>query len=204
MSSPCTGLLVLSLGGGTAAAAASSGPVLARVLSSLTLSTGDLLCLGGAVTWSFLIFRLGRIAGSFPEVSLQAVKTAMLAVLYGGWFAAAAAVAFASGGADAVAALWPGWRSTTAWLLLFYSALAPGAVADVLQQVGQKAVSAAEANVILCAEPVFTAVCARIFLGEVTSAKDKVGGGLILLAALIASGTFTTARKGGGDAKEGA
>jgi len=187
-----TGLLVLSFGGDAGGAAAASGSLLKTVLSSLHLSGGDLLCLGGAVSWSFLIFRLGRIAGSFPEVPLQGTKTAFLALLYGSWFATSATMAYSTGGSAAVAALWPGWRSTTAWLLLFYTAIGPGAIADVLQQVGQSAVSAAEANVILCAEPVFTAICSRIFLGEVTTPKDKLGGGLILLAALIASGTFSS------------
>ena len=66
--------------------------------------------------------------------------------------------------------MWAGWRNPLAWLLLLYSAVGPGAIADVLQNVGQTSVTAAEANVILCAEPVFTALCSRVFLGELTTA----------------------------------
>ena len=65
-----------------------------------------------------------------------------------------------------------------------------------LNQVGQTAVGAAEANVILCAEPLFTAFTARILLGELTGAREKVGGSLILAAALIASGSFKPNKKG--------
>jgi drug/metabolite transporter (DMT)-like permease len=83
-----------------------------------------------------------------------------------------------------------GWQPTnwtTAGALLLYSALGPRTVADVLQQKGQKEVSASEANVILSLEPVFTAVCARLLMGETTSLVETIGGGLILLAALIAT-----------------
>ena len=82
---------------------------------------------------------------------------------------------------------WLGWQNLTAWALLLYSALGPGTVADVLQQQGQKEVSASEANVILSLEPVFAALCAQVLMGETTSLVETIGGGLILLAALIAT-----------------
>jgi drug/metabolite transporter (DMT)-like permease len=64
---------------------------------------------------------------------------------------------------------------------------APGTLADILQQNAQKYVSASETNVILSLEPVFTALCAWLMLGEVTSMQENLGGGLILIAALIAT-----------------
>jgi drug/metabolite transporter (DMT)-like permease len=94
-----------------------------------------------------------------------------LAILYTGWALATAVAAFAggaamTGGVDAAASaaagwaavreLWPGWRSGSAWAVLAFSAVGPGAVADLLQQVGQTAVGAAEANVILTSESLFT------------------------------------------------
>jgi len=106
------------------------------------------------------------------QIPLQAGKTAILAILYSGWALAAAFAAFAGGAATSNAAgaaasgaaagwaavgnLWPGWRSGSAWALLAFSAVGPGAVADLLQQVGQTAVGAAEANVILTSESLFT------------------------------------------------
>jgi len=105
------------------------------------------------------------------QIPLQAGKTAILAILYSGWALASAVAAFAGGAATnsaagtaasaaagwaAVGNLWPGWRSGSAWALLAFSAVGPGAVADLLQQVGQTAVGAAEANVILTSESLFT------------------------------------------------
>merc|ERR1719171_3380999 len=101
----------------------------------------------------------------FPEVPLQAAKSLLLAALYGCWCAASATSAFLTGGWTAVSSLWEGWRSLLAWSLLVYSAIGPGFLADILQQKGQSAVSASEANIILCAEPIFTLVLAQIFLG---------------------------------------
>jgi len=83
--------------------------------------------------------------------------------------------------------LWVGWQNPLAWAFLLYSALGPGTVADILQTQGQKSVSATEANILLSLEPVFTALCAFLVLGETTSVMENIGGGLILMAALIAT-----------------
>jgi drug/metabolite transporter (DMT)-like permease len=82
---------------------------------------------------------------------------------------------------------WIGWTNLTAWALLFYSALGPGTVADVLQQQGQSRVTATVANIILSLEPVFTALFGRILLGELTTGVEKMGGCLILTAAVVAT-----------------
>jgi drug/metabolite transporter (DMT)-like permease len=107
--------------------------------------------------------------------------------MYSVWLVVSAFFAFQNSGWDAVNALWLGWQNIFAWALLAYSAVGPGALADVLQQQGQKKVSASEANVILCSEPIFTALLAFLVSGEVTSPTETAGGGLILLAASLAS-----------------
>eukprot|EP00980_Cylindrotheca_fusiformis_P024158 scaffold11571_cov122-Cylindrotheca_fusiformis.AAC.21 len=172
--------------------------------SMLAFSTGDLLVMGGALSWSLYLFRLSKIGSKFDEIRLQAMKTNALAVLYSLWLGL-------SVWQNPGTASW-GWiTSITAWLALFYSAAAPGTMADILQQQGQKDVSASEgmlspvarwlliglylnlfsspfsANVILSMEPVFAALCARLLLGETTSLEESLGGGLILVAALIAT-----------------
>jgi drug/metabolite transporter (DMT)-like permease len=146
---------------------------------ALAFSTGDWLVLGGALSWSFYLFRLSKIGSKFNEINLQAIKSTIVAVLYSVWFGYS---------------LWKnpamsfGWVThLAAWGALFYSAFGPGTVADVLQQKGQKDVSASEANVILSMEPVFAALCAWLLLGEVTSLQETLGGGLILVAALVAT-----------------
>ena len=149
----------------------------------------------GALSWSAYIFRTSKLANSYSELNLQFAKTALLALMYGGWFLTVAASTLASastpfpspGWAEALAPLWSGWKSPVVWALLAYSAVGPGAVADLLQQRGQRETSASESNVILCMESVFAAACAFVLLGEVSSMKEMTGGLLIVAAAVLAS-----------------
>lgn len=174
-----SGLVMLS---GAVGGAATTGAA-----AAFAFSTGDVLVLGGALAWSMYLFRIASVGKRYAEIPLQSIKTTLLAMLYSVWFGFSALQLVFTKGAT-IAALWPGWKNMTAWALLLYSAVGPGAVADVLQQQGQKEVSASEANVILSSEPVFTAICARLILGEITSATENIGGGLIVLGALLASG----------------
>lgn len=189
------GLFLISTSGGGTAATLSS--------STAFFNRGDVMILLGAMSWSTYIFRTSRLAGSYPELDLQFAKTALLAVMYGIWFALDASSTLAAAGivastsssvlpfggwADALTPLWSGWNSSSlVWLLLIYSAIGPGAIADLLQQRGQRETSASESNVILCMESVFAAVCAFTFLGEVSSIREIAGGGLIVIAAILAS-----------------
>ncbi|KAL3816147.1 hypothetical protein ACHAXA_001634 [Cyclostephanos tholiformis] len=187
------GLFLISTSAGGSTAAMTS--------TAFFFDRGDLMILLGALSWSTYIFRTSRLAGSYPELDLQFAKTALLAVMYGAWFAldaastlAAAGVIVASspsspdGWAETLTPLWSGWNSSLlVWMLLIYSAIGPGAIADLLQQRGQRETSASESNVILCMESVFAAVCAYAFLGEVSSIREIAGGGLIVIAAILAS-----------------
>lgn len=179
------GLALLSTDGGDSVSASADG--IAAGFSGLSFSGGDLLVLGGAVCWSIYIVRTATIGDRYPEVSLQAVKTVALAIMYTSWLAFSAITCFNTGGWEAVAGLWLGWQNLAAWALLLYSAIGPGALADVLQQNGQKEVSASEANVILCSEPIFTAILAFLIAGETTTATENAGGALVVLAAVLSS-----------------
>jgi len=192
------GLALLSTDSGDSVAASADG--IASGFSGLSFSGGDLLVLGGAVCWSIYIVRTAAIGDRYPEVSLQAVKTVVLAMMYTSWLVVSAITCFNAGGWEAVAGLWLGWQNLGAWALLLYSAIGPGALADVLQQNGQKEVSASEANVILCSEPVFTAILAFLIAGETTSATENAGGALVVLAAVLASISTTTSGGNDGDA----
>jgi drug/metabolite transporter (DMT)-like permease len=183
------GLTVLS-SVGTATAAAAAGPLSSAAIS---FATGDWFVLGGALSWSMYLFRLSKIAPKYDEINLQFVKTGLLAVLYIIWWVAVTVVAVGGGGGGG-SSIFPLVKESFGWLLngfafivLIYSAVGPGTVADVLQQQGQKQVSASEANVILSLEPVFTALCAWAVLGELTSTQEAIGGAIILGAALLAT-----------------
>ena len=144
------------------------------------ISLGDVIVLLGALCWSLYIFRLSCVGDRYDEIQLQAIKTYLLAWLYTGWFLIAAYYSEAS--------LWSGWnKSLIAWIYIFYSALGPGTIADIIQQKAQVVIAASEANIVLSMEPVFTAILGRIILHEITSWQEKLGGTLIICAALIAT-----------------
>lgn len=130
------------------------------------------------------LFRLSRIGQKFDEVNLQFAKTALLAILYTIWMVFELVL---SPSLLPVSSPFAWLLSGSALTVLMYSALGPGTIADVSQQQGQKYVSASEANVILSMEPVFAALTAWLVLGEVTTVQELIGGGIILLAALIAT-----------------
>ena len=165
------------------------------VIDSAMSNQGDILVLLGALSWSTYIYRTSKLANSYKELDLQFTKSAMLAVMYGGWFITTAMSALSSAGTsffqagwiEALTPLWSGWNSVIVWVLLIYSAVGPGVVADVLQQKGQQETSASESNIILTMESVFAAVCAFALLGEVSSMQEIFGGMLIVVAAILAS-----------------
>jgi drug/metabolite transporter (DMT)-like permease len=147
----------------------------------IAFSFGDALVLAGALCWSLYLFRLSAVGDSYDPVQLQGSKTFFLAILYSCWWLGAAS--------QSEEGLWLGWTNWVAWALIFYSALGPGTVADVIQQKGQATVSASVANIVLSMEPLFTAILGRVLLGELTSWQEKLGGGMIILASLVATRT---------------
>lgn len=143
--------------GGHAAAAAAS--------AARGLNVGDMLALGGAATYSLYIFRLSELGARGLSTDLtQAVKTMVLAVLYLLWASTDAFGALSKG--LALRTLWPGCASALAWGVLLYSAVVPGAIADVAQGRGQSKLGATESQVLLSAEPLWTATISMLILGE--------------------------------------
>ena len=143
------------------------------------LSIGDLFCIGGAFCWSYYIYRMSEWGDFFDEMETQFWKNIFLASMYTSWLAIAAIMSPTS--------LWPGIGDWVSWLTLFYSALFPCTIADILQQKAQAVVPAAESNVIMSLEPVFTAILGLILLREGLAWQEIVGGGIIILASVIAS-----------------
>ncbi|KAL7498187.1 hypothetical protein ACHAWT_006081 [Skeletonema menzelii] len=155
------------------------------VATTSVFNQGDVMILLGALSWSTYILRTSQIANKYSELDLQFTKTAFLAGMYGLWFLSEALSTLNSGGT--LLQLWSGFQSIPAWILLAYSAVGPGAIADLLQQQGQKEVTASESNIILCTESIFAAVCAFTLLGEVSSIQEVIGGLFIVVSAILAS-----------------
>jgi drug/metabolite transporter (DMT)-like permease len=160
-----------------------------------TLGFGDILTLCGAISWSTYIYRLSAVGNRYDNVQLQAWKNVLLATLYSFWcliqwiwLQQQQQQQYPYDNHPGQQSQWVGWQHAgMAWVLLFYSALGPGCIADVLQQQGQSTVTATVANILLSLEPVFTAIFGRFLLGELTSGLEKMGGCLIMIAAIVAT-----------------
>jgi drug/metabolite transporter (DMT)-like permease len=148
-------------------------------LLSIQFTTGDFCCLGAAVCWSYYIYRMSAWGEYFDETITQFCKNILLASMYTTWMITAMMVNEQS--------LWEGWKDPISWVMLFYSALGPCTIADMVQQKAQSSVPAAESNVILSMEPVFTAILGMMLLGEMLSWNEVIGGSLIVLASALAS-----------------
>ena len=168
----------------TAAAAASS------------FGGGDVLILIGTLCWSLYMSRLSHVGNRYEGIKLQGLKTILLSTMYSIWYGGTLLVGSAASAATTAAAATAktGFLSALLaispmiWILLFYTALGPGTVAAIAQHRGQSKVStASEANVILSMESVFAALTGLVVLGEVPTPPEAVGGGMILLAAIIAT-----------------
>ena len=170
------GLGVLTMGAGAGATTS---------MLSLSFSQGDLFVMGGALSWSMYLFRISSLGQHHPDLILQGVKTFLMAIFYSIWWMASSAAT-----AGAAGFVIPSWMASgpLVWIALLYSAVGPGTIADVLQQKGQTSgVSPSEANILLSAEPVFATIFAMLLLGESSSLLELTGGGLIGLAAVVAS-----------------
>ncbi len=153
---------------------------------SLALSWGDWCCLLAALCWSLYIYRLSAWGEYFDETMTQFVKNIVLASMYTIWMLLSLASRQYSDSNEG--SLWNGWGTDPiAWLILFYSALGPCTLADVFQQKAQSSVPAAETNVILSLEPVFTTLLGLLLLGEIPSLQEVCGGLLIMIASFIVS-----------------
>ena len=173
-----------------------------RYTPSLKFSWGDWCCLLAALCWSLYIYRLSAWGEFFDETITQFAKNIVLAILYTLWMIVSFASRYyynynyqenendyqSTTDESASWSLWKGWRNDPiAWWILFYSALGPCTLADIFQQKAQSTVPAAETNVILSLEPVFTTLLGFLLLGETPSLQELCGGLLIMIASVVAS-----------------
>jgi len=182
--------------------------VVVSITLTLLLSSGDLFCIGGALSWSIYLFRISILGPKHPnEIQLQGLKTGLVAVFYSIWWfissvmntGVGTGVGGITGIGGTISSLFsslPSWMTSSyiVWIALFFSAIGPGTIADIVQQKAQKVVSASEANVILSGEPVFATLFAVYLFGEKTSILELIGGSLILCAALIATTTTSSSK----------
>jgi drug/metabolite transporter (DMT)-like permease len=172
--------------------------MLAPGLDPVQLATSKTMTLAAASLLWLLTFGPGGDVAAEAAGSAEAATDAAAAASASG--AAAVAAAASAGGqlldqaSAAVQAAWASWQLPPAFdhgqgkLLLFYSALGPGALATVLQTKGQGTVAAAQAQVFYSLTPVWAALLAKTCLqGEEMGPLAWLGGCVIIAASIGAA-----------------
>lgn len=174
--------------------------MLAPGLDPVQLATSKTLTLAAASLVWLLAFGPGPEAAAEGGPAAAATSAA----------ASTGAVAAAAGGvleqaAAAVQSAWSSWQLPPAFetgngkLLLFYSALGPGALATVLQTKGQGSVGAAQAQVFYSLTPIWAALLATLCLqGEEMGPLAWLGGCIIIAASIGAAISGSTGSGSGG------
>lgn len=135
------------------------------------LVVGDLWALGCAVTYAGFIIALERTASRHDALRFTLAQLLAVTALAWGWAMLAAP-----------GSLWP---PAAAWGPLLYLGVAATAVTTLLQTVGQRRVSAAEASLIYALEPVAAALFSFLLIGERIGVRGAVGGLLVVVATLL-------------------
>ncbi|ETJ05705.1 MAG: DMT family transporter [Actinomyces urogenitalis] len=140
-------------------------------LSGLSVGLGEAILVLGAVGYSFHVALLGRWSAGRDPLVLAAIQMITLGVVH---------VLVALPGGIAMPA------SPADWARVLYLALAVGLIALVGQCWAQARMDAARAAVIMAMEPVFSALFAVAFGGELLTWRIIVGGSLIFAGSVVA------------------
>ena len=145
---------------------------------------GDALVVMSALVWGLYLVRTAGLPPTADPQMVQAVKYVVSLVLYIVW----ALLLHEAGDETSLLQGWGEWRS---WALAIYSALIPGALADVLQQIAQSEVRASEASLLLASEPLWaTLLAAPVGQDFGLGLSVALGGAAIFLAIAISSGSL--------------
>lgn len=148
------------------------GLYLLCITDGFSVQLGDGLVMLCAVGYSFQILLIDYYAER-----VDVLKLSFLQFILAGIFSILPAVLFEVIEMDAILAC---------AIPILYTAIMEVTIAFTLQIVGQKYTPPAIATVIICLESVFAALSGALFLGEVMSARELVGTGLMFAAFIIA------------------
>ena len=151
---------------------------------------GDGWSLAAALTSAAFILRLERYSSRFDAAALNAATLATTAALCAGWALTAAAFDSAVPGAAEL----PATLARQAELMagqapaLLYLSLVTTALANWLQALGQKSVSAQDAAIVYALDPVYGALFAAALLGERLGPQGLAGAALVLAGVALSRG----------------
>lgn len=136
-------------------------------LRGLAAGAGELMTLAAAAVYALHIVLLGRWSSSSTALGLSTVQMVVIALV--------CTVAAVPGGITPPS-------GTGAWVAVLYMALVAGAAALLVQTWAQAHMPATRAAIVMTTEPVFAALFAVLFGGEVLGPRVLVGGVLVLAA----------------------
>jgi len=152
------------------------------------INGGDLLVLVTALTYALYIVYLGEVADKARGAALAFMQHLPMALL--AWLWALPQVG------DLVKV------PLATYLAIAYLAVVATALVAIIQTYAQRVVPAHLAALVFVLEPAFAALFAYLTLGERLGALGWMGGGLMLLAMVIAQVRWPAPRLGGGSASE--
>ncbi|KJR45182.1 Permease of the drug/metabolite transporter (DMT) superfamily [Desulfosporosinus sp. I2] len=139
------------------------------------LNKGDLMILACAISFALHIFLVGRYAPQTNATVLASVQILTVSILSG-----------------LFSFLLPQpslYFSSTAWIALLVTAIPATSLAFFAQTKMQQFTTPTHTALIFSMEPVFAAISAFFFAGEILTTKGLIGAGLVLAGMLIAEFT---------------
>lgn len=139
---------------------------------------GDAWTLACAIVWAVYIARLEDFTRVLPSKPLTAAHLWVVVILSAGWTA---------GTGISHGLIWSGpiRSGPVPWGAIVYLGLFATAATTWFQTIGQKWVSAPQAAVLYTLEPLWAALFAWMVLGNVLGMRGRVGGAMILAAAIL-------------------
>lgn len=158
------------------------GTYFLSVTQSMTISSGDLLVIAGALFFSLHILLVDRLSHR-----VNGVRLSCLQFFVSGTISLALAFALEK----------PTWENVLlAWLPLVYTGVMSNGVAYTFQILGQQGTKPAVASLILSLESVFAAVAGWLLLGQFLSLRELAGCGLVFGAVILAQIPRNSQKKG--------
>ncbi|GAW92546.1 DMT family transporter [Calderihabitans maritimus] len=148
------------------------GLALLSLGSSFQLNWGDFLVFLCAISFALHIILVGRYAPNLDPALLATVQIATVSAASSiwGWFTE----------------IPPGSLSSEVISALFITAIPATALAFLIQTTMQSFTTPTRTAIIFSTEPVFAALFAFLFLGEILTPRQLLGAALILAAMLVA------------------
>lgn len=153
-------------------ALATIGIVFLTVNEQLSINKGDILCIICALSFALQVLIMERIPKSVDSVAVGALQLGIVALLNGAISIFTENFTFPS--------------DLELWGVIIILGVFCTAVCYILQIYALKDTSAVQAGIILSLEPVFSAIFAYIFLGELLSGRGYIGAGLLFISVLLA------------------